>query len=252
MPFFFGLSVLMLITGGGNGGSFSSALSKTYGVPLGASIFYSFLLIVYIIVCAAAAAAIIIYSIIRFYQSMLGNEGYITHTLPVKTGSLIIVKNLTMVIWVFLTMVVIFTCSYVLFHSSVRGMISAVYNAVNSAELLSQMSKAELTGFAVIAIIDVLASFSRIIMTIYASMAVGFSFNKGKKIISFLAYLVLQYIIRFISTMFVRTVINSRTLWIFLPDINTSLIWSVVMTLAVTAVMFFIARYFLKNRLNLQ
>lgn len=47
----------------------------------------------YILVLLAVNILTFIYLIYRFYQTMVCDEAYLTHTLPVTTGQLIIVKS---------------------------------------------------------------------------------------------------------------------------------------------------------------
>ena len=57
------------------------------------------MLLLYIIGLIALSVTAFIFLLVRFYHSMYGAEGYLSHTLPVTTFSLINVKLLVAVFW---------------------------------------------------------------------------------------------------------------------------------------------------------
>ena len=58
------------------------------------------LMIVYVSVILAIAVLCFVNTIQRFYQNLLGREGYLMHTLPVTETQLILSKLLTSMVWV--------------------------------------------------------------------------------------------------------------------------------------------------------
>ena len=58
------------------------------------------LMIVYVSVILAIAVLCFVNTIQRFYQNLLGREGYLMHTLPVNENQLILSKLLTSMVWV--------------------------------------------------------------------------------------------------------------------------------------------------------
>ena len=56
------------------------------------SIIQSFLSTIYILTIIAVSATTAILLMYRFYKSMISSEGYLTHTLPVSTTSIIFSK----------------------------------------------------------------------------------------------------------------------------------------------------------------
>ena len=58
------------------------------------------LMIVYVSVILAIAVLCFVNTIRRFYQNLLGREGYLMHTLPVTETQLILSKLLTSMVWV--------------------------------------------------------------------------------------------------------------------------------------------------------
>ena len=58
------------------------------------------LMIVYVSVILAIAVLCFVNTIQRFYQNLLGREGYLMHTLPVNENQLILSKLITSMVWV--------------------------------------------------------------------------------------------------------------------------------------------------------
>ena len=55
--------------------------------------------VIYVGVIIAAVVLTVIMIITRFYHSMMGDEGYLTHVLPVGTGTLIAAKTISASLW---------------------------------------------------------------------------------------------------------------------------------------------------------
>ena len=68
-------------------------LGNTYFLILGLTVSFGIILLT----CVAFATSIII--AVHFYKSTYSDEGYLTHTLPVKKGTLLIAKVIAGTIW---------------------------------------------------------------------------------------------------------------------------------------------------------
>ena len=66
---------------------------QTYFLILGLTATFGIILLT----CAAFTTAIII--AVRFYKNTYSDEGYLTHTLPVKRGTLLLAKVIAGTIW---------------------------------------------------------------------------------------------------------------------------------------------------------
>ncbi len=183
---------------------------------------------------------IIITSILRFRNNVLGTEGYITHTLPVRTENIVLSNAIAASLWAVATYIIMGICVIILAFI-------AVLPEVNSINLPEAVNK-------VLGSPDVLLSFSRelgqyilfgyswflkALITVYASMAFGYSFNSFKKIISLAFFVVISYALSLIENPISQHVQDAS-----LP--------SIALNLAIAAVMLTVASYFLKKRLNLQ
>lgn len=80
---------------------------STYFLILGLTAAFGIILLT----CAAFATSIII--AVRFYKSTYSDEGYLTHTLPVKRGTLLLAKIIAGTIWGLIDITLIFTAVYI-------------------------------------------------------------------------------------------------------------------------------------------
>ena len=87
------------------------------------------LMIVYVSVILAIAVLCFVNTIQRFYQNLLGREGYLMHTLPVTETQLILSKLLTSMVWVLCSGLVGIVC--------ITGMVSI---GVLDAEVLGTVN----------------------------------------------------------------------------------------------------------------
>ena len=82
-------------------------LGDTYFLILGLTATFCVILLT----CAAFATSIII--AVRFYKTTYSDEGYLTHTLPVKRGTLLLAKVIAGTIWGLIDIFLIFTAVYI-------------------------------------------------------------------------------------------------------------------------------------------
>ncbi|HOJ10911.1 MAG TPA: ABC transporter permease [Clostridiales bacterium] len=133
----------------------------------------------------------------RFYKNLLGDEGYLMFTLPVRTGEHIAAKLLASMMWV-ITSVIMTLFSVMLiaynekFFASFQEAISQILTEIN--RVFGVNGYAYIVEFAVF-ILMVLATN---ILMIYASISVGQMISKHKLLGSFGAYMGFYLISQFI------------------------------------------------------
>lgn len=142
----------------------------------------SFLL--YLIVVVGTCVMALVVMIQRFYRSLLGDEGYLMFTLPVRTSQHIIVKLLISVMWSFLSALVSFISIMIIVPDN-KGF-NEVLPAIGDAfKRLHETygATAFLYEFEFLVAL-ILGSFASILM-VYASIAVGHLSNRHKLLVSF-------------------------------------------------------------------
>lgn len=158
------------------------------------------MLILYIIGLVALSVTAFIFLLVRFYRSMYGAEGYLSHTLPVTTFSLINGKLFVAAFWytvtTFLTYISVFT---LLITAGLN--ISSGPESIRLGELLHQLEN--MIGISIPALIgwvflySIISAFSTMLM-VYASMAVGQLF-RHKVALSIVTYGIIYVIMQIIS-----------------------------------------------------
>jgi hypothetical protein len=193
----------------------------------------------------------------RFHKNLLGDEGYLMFTLPVKSWMHILSKLIISMLWTISSSIVAF-CS-ILFISSNRVSFPELFNRLSIAfnQIQQQFGAATyLVSFEVIVL--GLLTLASTILTIYAAIALGHLFNKHKLLASFGMYIVLKIISQTIMSLSAAIFFNQA---IFQPEttfipsvtlVNGILLLSILYSGAFTAGYFFLTNYILKRKLNLE
>ncbi len=158
------------------------------------------MLLLYIIGLIALSVTAFIFLLVRFYHSMYGAEGYLSHTLPVTTFSLINGKLLVAVFWHAITTILVYVSAFSLIVTAGLNL-GNEGERIKLGELLQQLgdmigiSIPALFGWAIL--YSVISAFSAMLM-VYASMAIGQLF-RHKVAMSIVMYGVLYAILQIIS-----------------------------------------------------
>ena len=133
------------------------------------------MLLLYIIGLIALSVTAFIFLLVRFYHSMYGAEGYLSHTLPVTTFSSINGKLLVAVFWDAITTILVYVSAFSLIVTAGLNL-GNEGERIKLGELLQQLgdmigiSIPALFGWAIL--YSVISAFSAMLM-VYASMAIG-------------------------------------------------------------------------------
>lgn len=146
----------------------------------------AFSMILYVGLIIGILVMTFIVMIQRFYKNLLGDEGYLMFTLPVKSWQHIVSKLLVSMLWIILSFLTVI-CS-VLIIANVNNLFGEISSGINMIRgYIGNI------GLALLIITPLIAIFYSII-TIYDSMALGHLFSKHKLLASFGAYIVLYII----------------------------------------------------------
>lgn len=126
----------------------------------------------------------------RFYKNMLGDEGYLTFTLPVKTESIVFSKLITATIWQIVLTVFVFSSIFILLDSN-----DIAYLA---SEILPHFTFLNTQFFIMLGVYIVICSVFEV-MVIYTAIAIASLFNKYRLLLSFAFYLVLEMAIQILN-----------------------------------------------------
>ncbi len=208
------------------------------------SIFIYFALIVGVI------AMTVIIMIRRFYTSLLGDEGYLMFTLPVKPWQHIVSKLITAMAWTTLSFLV--TVGSIVIIAGEPGLAVQLKEFIVAfQEIFGVAGYYILPGYA-------LAAMASNILMIYAAIALGHLFSKQKLIATFAMYCVLYIVSQLLIILifvpfvlpFMRFLINPAT-----PapgQINSLLLLFLLPIVILGAGYFILTNMILKFKLNLE
>lgn len=209
-------------------------------------------LYIFIIIAIFVITAIVM--IHRFYKNLLGDEGYLMFTLPVKTWMNIANKLIVSVMWV------IMSCIVTVFSIFILVVNSELLREIPNAIILTfREINTELGLNAGLFILEIgLASIVSIvvhILQIYASIAIGQLCNSHKLLASFGAYLAISIVLQTVLSVFFVFIAVLFPNW---QSINPSSVMNMIMigSTAISAVIgvgfYFVTHYILANKLNLE
>lgn len=156
------------------------------------------LMIVYVSVILAIAVLCFVNTIQRFYQNLLGREGYLMHTLPVNENQLILSKLLTSMVWVLCSGLVGIVCITVMVSIGVIDQETFGMVDWNSWKQLWQMLYEEIGPEFWVAmawtILINLARLADLILCVYAACMIAHPFRKYGMVSGILAFIGLNVV----------------------------------------------------------
>lgn len=198
-----------------------------------------------ILLLAFTVASVVLYGyfINRFRVTVFGKEGYITNTLPVYARQIIISKWLVAVFQSVIALGVM-VLTLILFEYPIGNIIDGIF-----------ITETDTALSVIIAVIKMLTTTVSFYITVFAVMAVGHSFGSSKILISVGVYFAFKYVCDFAETLFiylgVMTIFNmlQKGGSLSIPVMYTGYI---IMDIICTAAAYFMAQYFIKNKLSLE
>jgi len=212
-------------------------------------------MVVYIAILMAMFIIALVFVIQRFYKGLLGDEGYLMHTLPVKPWQLIGSKLLCAAVTTFLSVVVAILSILVIvpwesadFAEIFQGLrylfthwnLQATHGVIGLLEFILFM----------------LVSFSTGYLQIYLALSIGHLFNKNRVAFSVVAFIALNVVMNVLLNIILPPLNN--TLFSAVEHMNGpsafhSSMWiAMAGELVVSAVYFAGTEYILRKKLNLE
>ena len=228
----------------------SATTAVLIGIAIMASAFVTLLLICY-----------------HFYRSFLGDEGYLTFTLPVSTSKLIWSKLLTGMLWTLINAVVIVVTLLIfsVFGTTTSSIANIdVLNAIRTffTDILPQLSEYVNVPLMTVEVVVIgILGLASQMLEIYFAIVVGGQVAKKHKILAAIGmYLLINMGVGIISTTFMSIVsfgegIASLT-FNTVQEVSTFMTsvfgWYGVLFAGLAVLFFFLIRSILKKNLNLQ
>lgn len=213
----------------------------------------------------ALAVVAFVLMIQRFYRNLLRDEGYLAMTLPVSVDAQIWSKLLVSFVWFLavgvlsvVTMVILVVLGarmnslQAIFSEDVREMLREASAIVGGGNIFLFILEWIVLGF-----LGVCATCLRC----YSALAIGHSAADHKLLLSFVAYFVIGMALSLLSNAVSFGVLPHLDLEHFLIGIDSfeqsmrifhGAMWvGALLSLILSAIFYFVTRYFLKNKLNL-
>lgn len=225
--------------------------------------FRGLILAAYILIICTVFVVGFIITILRFYKNLLGDEGYLMFTLPVKIHQHITSKLIISLFWSFLSVIMFIISISILLTGT--GFLSEFW--VELTKVINEGyrivgNKLTLSIFLFIVLIPI-GQITSILM-FYVSISIGHLSNKYKILGSIVAYFIINFIIQFISTAFMfiyglnnnnfETLNDSSASFAIdmVTFMNDTFIFSLVFTIIFGSIFFLATNYILTKKLNLE
>lgn len=194
-----------------------------------------------------------IFSVKYYLENLFKDEGYLTHTLPVKKGTLLFSKVLASLVTFSMTALVLIISLIVAFYQ--KGLFVEVVKVLNLS--IYGMSVYEFLLFMIVyGVIGYVAT----ILMVYAAIAIGYSRSSNKLVSSvvwgLIFYFVMEFlylgllgIIMIINPTFISNLDNSVFM---MKDLITFFSIFMVFTALIGGVYYYISYRFMDKKLNLE
>lgn len=221
----------------------------------------SFVLITsYVILIIGVSFATFILIVMRFYKGCLGDEGYLTFTLPVKTGTHIWGRMLISAFWTLITgIITVLSLAIIMFHVAE---FSDFFRSLGEAiHLFYSRFGGQAVLATVLLLLLFLVSLFSVPLMLYASASLGQLIMKKHKVLGgFLGYFILSILTETVTLFISIPLMNSDFLNFFGWTDSLSLLgsWNLMIGLLTLYILFFNVIYYvlthfvLSRKLNLE
>ena len=229
-----------------------------------------FSLMIYIFSLFAISITILVYFVVRFYRNLYTSEGYLMHTLPVKSWHHIVSKGLIYCVWAVMTVIAIVVSVLCLFASvlysvadvSLHELMTVLQRELprllpEMAAMFQQEMGMSVSGYVFLMLLTALVGMIYAILIIYASISIGQTFNKHKVIASFIAYAVINIVLQLVQSFIQIPMLIFRTeklsgASITVGNVVTPSLWiNLVINLVCILAFYFLTEFLMRRKLNL-
>lgn len=225
------------------------------------------MLLVFFGILVAMLVLTVVYIIQRFYKGLLGDEGYLMHTLPVKPWQLVGSKLTCAMLVMFISLIVAVASMLLLMPFSLEEFRTLW---TEFAALFRKAPAEQVGSFTLLLLEFVLAALAamvRAFLQVYLAMAVGHLFSKNRVAASVVAYVAINAAVTTVSDLLLGTstgitltsvaLQTSDAIHItgqqpYLAAFDDLLLISLIAEVVLSALFFLATNYILKNKLNLE
>ena len=200
------------------------------------------------VMCAMFVVAMV-FVLTRFYRGLLGDEGYLMHTLPVKTWQLVFSKLVCAIVVTVVNVLVSFLAMFLMMPINwIEVFDMELWKRLVQGMLRQPDALLYLAEFFLLCVV----ALSLMVTMVYLSMAIGHLFHRRRVLMSVVAFFALD-----IAGNLVISLVNELGLLGFLDELamwgGHTGFWVGITLLLIPAVLMFLASsYLLKHHLNLE
>lgn len=233
----------------------------------------TFTLIFYFIMLVVVGVGIIVYFAVHFYRTMYTDEGYLTHTLPVTEGKLLLGKTLIGGIWTLIISLGVVVSVFAVLLFMVSAMLPPEYtlaqvweelqtvyreDLADLVELMEMMLGMKFSSYFVYLFVSLILSSFTGVMIIFGAISLGQLFTRHRVLMAIVFYIGVQIasgivgsiVQGIVAAVLVETKINSPAIVgnYYNASMTTSLVVDVVF-----AALLYLASYLVNTRrLNME
>lgn len=212
-------------------------------------------MIIYVVIMVSIFIVTLFVIIQRYRTNLLGDEGYLMNTLPVKPWQNIMSKLLTASIWMILSVIMAMLSILILAYQ--KDMFSVSWDFISEFfKEAYRYSGSNVIFFSIEIILMMISGLVSSILIIYASLSIGNLFTKAKILASFGAFIGLTTVSEIITTFAFNPIINSfenlRIEGITTTHFHFIFLFAIVSVTIYSVAYFIISHYILTRKLNLE
>lgn len=211
----------------------------------------------YVIAIIGVGVATFILLLYRFYKSMISSEAYLTHTLPVKTSSLITSKLLVAFVWeIACTLLIVIS---LLVFTKILG--AWQFSDLSWANIRHFFNEFIQIGFNAVNLIEIivftLVSCISGLLMCFVSFSIGQRMNGHQFLGSVIAYIVITVIMQIISSViaffyslyFIR--LDGIEVNNINPHMHVFMLGMIIMQIVISIAYYVVTVYMFKKKLNI-
>ena len=161
------------------------------------NVVYGLIIFAFVMGVMAVCVVAVVMMIQRFYKNLLGDEGYVSFTLPATVDEHIFAKLISSFIWFFATAVVVVLSTFIMTATSLsaafteEGVVS-INGMLNEVHFWEMFTGWDIAGYVLEGIVLLFVYSCSVCLHFYAAMAIGHSFNDHKGLLSVVSFFVLS------------------------------------------------------------
>lgn len=208
------------------------------------TIFYAIMSVVFVLAIIVGFIYMAFMNIKRYLDNLFKTEGYLTHTLPAKKGTLLLSK-LLMVIITFISTIIVFVLSiFVAYY--VPGLLDVFDSLIN------YIRANNLGLLFIVTLVILILEYFFYMFLVFASISIGYSKNGNKNINSLIWAIILYVLVQIVNFIFLFIFfLMNADMESEIAIINNYMLGNVILQLIYIGAFYYISYRFMNKKLNL-